>query len=84
MMHQPGAARLGEKLRSEADQTAGGNAEFQSDSAAAVIDHLRHRPLADAHLGDDHALKFFGHVDDEVLDRLHLHAVHFTCDDVRT
>ena len=46
VVHEAGAAGLGQELRPEADQAARRNAELEPDAAAAVVDHLRHRAAA--------------------------------------
>jgi hypothetical protein len=56
---------------SKADEAARRNPELEAHPAAAVIDHLRHGPAPRAAHRDDHALELFGHVDDQVLHRLH-------------
>ncbi len=82
VVHDAGAARLGEELRAEADQAARRDAELEPHAAAAVVHHLGHDALADARFGDDHALEVLGDVDDEFLDRLGQHAVDVLRDDL--
>src|SRR6185436_5739354 len=83
VIHDAGPFRVGEELRAEPDQPARGDAELEPDAAAAVVHHLGRHTAPRARLRDDHALKFLGHVDDQVLHRLHLHAVDLPGDNLR-
>ena len=40
-MDQRGAARFGQQLAAQSDQSARGNAELHAHASRAVIDHLR-------------------------------------------
>ena len=75
VVHDAGPLGIGKELRPEADEASRRNSKFQPYAAAAVVDHLRRDASTSARLRDDDSLKFIGNVDDEVLDRLHLHAV---------
>src|SRR5205807_10562969 len=62
--------RLRQELAAEADESARRRLELKADAPRAVVDHLRHLPLAAAHrLGDD-ADELFGAVNHDRLDRL--------------
>ncbi len=70
VVHQPGAARLGQELGAEADQPARRHQVLQPHPAGRVVDHLLHPALAHRQrLGDD-ADVVLGHVDRQSLDRL--------------
>ena len=70
VVHQPGAAGLGQELGAEADQPARRHQVLEPDPAGRVVDHLLHPALADGErLGDD-ADVVLGDVDREALDRL--------------
>src|SRR4051812_19823928 len=82
-VHEPGAARLGEEPRAEADEAARGHGVVHPHPARAVVDHLLHPPLAQREqLGDD-ADVLLGHVDRHALDRLVDAAVDLARDDLR-
>ena len=49
VVHEPGAARLGEELGAKADQPAGGHQVVHPHPAGAVVDHLLHAALAQRH-----------------------------------
>src|SRR5207247_6822925 len=66
VIHDPGALRVRQELRSESDEPARRDPEFEPDPAAAVIHHLRHRPAARAGERDHDALEFLGRVDHEI------------------
>ena len=69
-IEQAGALCFGQKLAAKTDQPTRRNFEFQPDAARAVVDHLGHLAFAAAHRFGDDADEFFGHVDDDQLDRL--------------
>ena len=58
--------------------------ELEPYAAAAVVDHLAQHTAPHAGLGDHHPLVHLGHVDHQVFDRFHLHAIDLPSDDVRT
>src|SRR5690606_25106310 len=82
VVHDAGAFRVGEELRSEADETAGRDAELEPHTTAPVVAHFRHDAAAVAGHGDDDALKLLGHVNHQVLDRLHFLTVDLPGDDL--
>ena len=83
VVHQPGAARLGQELGAEADQPARRHQVLQAHPAGRVVDHLLHPPLAHRErLGDD-ADVVLGHVDRQSLHRLVGGAVDLAGDDAR-
>src|SRR5690606_8629037 len=61
------AARLGEEVRAEADQAAGGNAELDADAPGAHVRHVRHlaAALTEPHRHGTDVL--FRHVDHDEL-----------------
>ena len=75
-VHHDGAARFGQHFAAQADDAAAGHAEFHAHATGAVIVHLGHLALARSKLLNHHAGMLFGHVDGQVLHRLHTHAVH--------
>ncbi len=82
-IHDDGAAGVGEQIAAQADEAAGGHAEFKADAAVAVVVHLDHLAAARAEALDDGADEVLGDVDGEVLDGLHELAVDFPGDDFR-
>jgi hypothetical protein len=70
VVHDAGAAGLGEELGAEPDQAARRDDELQTHPAGAVVDHLLHATLAGAHELRDGAEVLLGDVDGEALDRL--------------
>ena len=67
VVHDPGAAGLGQELGAEADQPAGRHEVLHPRPAGAVVDHLLHPPLAQREeLGDD-ADVLLGNVDRDAL-----------------
>ena len=83
VIHDAGALRVREELRPEADQAARGDAELEPHASASVIHHFCRHAASSPRLRDDHTLELLGHVDHEVFDRFHLHAVDFLRDDFR-
>ena len=83
MVRDPGAARLGQELRPEADQAARRDQVVHPHPAGAVVDHLLHAALAQRQHLCDHADVLLGDVDAEPLDRLVQLAVDLTRDDLR-
>ena len=80
-VHDDGSARLSEHFRTQADEPAARHAKLQAHAARTMIVHLGHLALARAELFNHRASELLGHVDGEVLDRLHAHAVyHFRYD----
>ena len=69
-MHDAGAARVGQKLRSIAEQSASGNLVEEAHHSLPRILHLQHRCSARAELLDHDAEEFLGHIDRELLVRL--------------
>ncbi len=83
VVHEAGAAGLGEELGAKADQAAGGHEVLHPHPAGAVVGHVLHAALAQReHLGDD-ADVVLGYVDREALDGLVAFAVDLTDQDVR-
>ena len=79
VVEDPGAARLGEELRAEADQAARGHEHLHPHPAGAVVDERLGAPLPQREeLGDD-AEVLLRHVDRDALDRL----VHLAVDEAR-
>ncbi len=79
VVEDAGAARLGQELRPEADQRAGGNEVLEPNPAGAVVDHLLEPALAQREQLCEHADVLLGRIDREPLDRL----VHLAVDDLR-
>ena len=82
-VHYDGSARFGQHLAAQADEAAAGHAKLQSRAARTVIVHLRHLTLARAQFLDHHANEPLRHVDGEMLNRFHAHAVYDLRDDLR-
>ena len=70
VVHDPGAARLGEELGAEADQAARRDEVLHARPAGAVVDHLLHAALAQREQLRDDADVLLGDVDRDALDRL--------------
>ena len=70
MVGDPGTARLLQELGVEADQTARGHHVLQADATAAMVDGLRHAPLAERQKLRDDPNVVLRDVDGERLDRL--------------
>ncbi len=70
VVQEAGAARLGEELGAEADETTRGNEELEAGPPGAVVDDLLHPTLADREELGDGAEELLGHVDGHAVDRL--------------
>src|SRR5262245_26092255 len=82
-MHNAGAARIGEKLATVADEPTRGHAEFETHATIAIRRHAYHfAPTGSEFLGN-HAEVVFGTVDDHHLDRLVQLTSDFFGDDLR-
>ena len=67
VVEQAGTLRVGQKLAPVADQSAGGDLEFEPNAPRAVVDHLREHAPTYAQLLHDDAHVFLGHVDQHAL-----------------
>src|SRR6185369_17918883 len=67
-----------------ADETSRRYSKLEADAAASMVHHLCRDAAPCPRLRDDDSLKFLRHVDDEIFDRLHLHAVDFPRHDLWT
>src|SRR5437867_4490404 len=74
-MNERGAARVGEELAAQADESARRNPEFEANAAGAVIAHLGHFAAARAERFHDDADEIVGDIDDDALLRLEFAAV---------
>ncbi len=83
MVHEPGAAGLGQELGAEADQSTGGHLVLHPDPAGAVVDHLFEASLADRQQLGERPEVLLGSVDGEPLDRFVPLAVDLPGDDLR-
>ena len=75
VVQQARAAGIGEELRAETNQAAGGNAELEPHPARRVRRHLDHPALARRQLLGEHADVFLGRVDHQQFHRLVQNAV---------
>ncbi len=82
MVHEPGAAGLGQELGAEADQPTGGHLVLHPDPAGAMVDHLFEASLADRQQLGERAEVLLGSVDGEPLDRFVPLAVDLPGDDL--
>ena len=69
-IHNRGAARIGEDLAAQADQTARRHVELEAHPARSVVHHLGHLASPHAEFFYDHAEKRLGTVDHQELERL--------------
>src|SRR4029077_8891173 len=82
-VNQGGAARIGEELAAETDQSARRNAELHAHAAGMMVDHFFHFAAAAAEKFHNDADEIFRAVNDEELERLDTAAVFCSDDDFR-
>ena len=70
LVHDALTAGLGQKLGAAADETAGRDDELHAHPAGAVVDHVHHPALAQAHHLGDGAHELLGGVDGDALEGL--------------
>ncbi len=83
MVHEPGAAGLGQELGPEADEPAGRHLVLHPDPAGAMIDHLLEAALADRQQLGERPEVLLGRVDGEPLHRFVPLPVDLPGDDLR-